>query len=115
MWESVPAVGVIPVEGVSVTVPGTTYATTTDSWGYYQLPLPTGDYHVTYSKSGYSSGSSDITLSTDVPAISQLVFIFLEDCWAPEAVCVNEIYNAGSVLGTPSEPIVFIDIANLLS
>jgi len=107
--ETYPATGLMFLEGVSVTVQGTTFATTTDSRGHYHLPLPAGDYHVTYSKSGYASTSTDVTISADVPAIAQSLILISEECWEPEAVCANEVFNVVPFLGVPSELGGFLD------
>jgi hypothetical protein len=63
---TVVASGSIPLEGVAVNIPTTTYSTVTDASGHYHIAniLP-DDYTVEFSKYGYISQSINITIEED--------------------------------------------------
>ena len=53
--------------GVNVYVPGTTLGTSSNTYGFYSLRLPAGEYEVIFSFVGYQSRSFTINLDQDVP------------------------------------------------
>lgn len=53
--------------GVNVYIPGTTLGTASNTYGFYSLRLPAGEYEVVFSFVGYQSRTFSIKLDKDVP------------------------------------------------
>ena len=95
----------VPVEGAFVELTDTYYQTITDASGYYNMPMVFGgDYEITVNKHGFSSDTSDITItadevldfSSDLIAYDQFSFssqLILSDTQIPAAGV--EIYLSG--------------------
>lgn len=53
--------------GVNIYIPGTTLGTTTNSYGFYSLTLPVGEYEVIFSFVGYQPRSFNLKLDKNIP------------------------------------------------
>ncbi len=53
--------------GVNIYIPGTTLGTTTNSYGFYSLTLPVGEYEVVFSFVGYQPRSFNLKLDKNIP------------------------------------------------
>lgn len=54
-----------PLEGVQVSIPGTTFAATTDHKGRYSIAFAPGRFQVRFKLTGYTSASLEFDLATD--------------------------------------------------
>ena len=53
--------------GVNIYIPGTTTGTTSNTYGFYSLRLPEGEYEIVFSFVGYQTRSFSITLDKNIP------------------------------------------------
>lgn len=65
-----------PVEGVKVTIPGTTYNTSTGGDGRYAITYVPGEVHVSFTKEGYTGANMEFTLSTEAAVPAETVVLY---------------------------------------
>lgn len=75
--------------GVTISVPGTSYASTTDAAGAYSLDLPAGTYTLRASVPGYAAQTTSVTVT-------------VEGSVTARALTLTRILMAGHVSGTVS-------------
>lgn len=55
------------IPGVNIFIPGTTTGTASNTYGFYSLRLPAGEYEIMFSFVGYQTKSFSIKLDKDIP------------------------------------------------